>query len=445
MYPTNLLKYFSPSLTTLGTIRSIKKFHGVEISPIVFRPPNLTAQNVQDRLSLIQEIWDTADHNDLRKLKYRNAQLGYAIVSSVFERLESTSLSKDAEKSIFVEEAEVFMNAYDYSYDLFKTLQIDQVFIFNGRFTSERASWEAAKDLSLKVVIHEAVIGDVYTCNEFGFHSIVGYSQLAKEAWSAGPLEERIEIGKSWFLDRRTNFAIQNNFSEPRSELELEELRISNSLDLPIATLFNTSDREFYSISPEWETESGESQLTRFLWAAEELIAKGYFVVLRLHPNMSYESHSVLNAWKGLKELGVKVLEPKSAINSYSLMSLSAVVVTAGSTTGVEAAALGVRSILIGHALYEQLDCVIQCNSRESFQNSLGDTDTRELDKRSQNALLWGAYESSKWRKRRYLIDTVDSTFSDLSEPIFIVKHFATLWRMYCKAKDKYFEWKSQD
>ena len=444
MYPTKLLNYFSPSLSSIGTIKRIRKFHGVEISSIAYQDLQLDDQNMREQLSLLEEILDTEDHNDIRRLKYRDAQLGYAIVSSVFERLNTTSLSKDAEKTIFLEEAKIFMAAYDYSSHLYKSLEIDQVFIFNGRFSSERASWEAAKHLSVQVVIHEAMIGGIYTSNEFGFHSIDGYSRLAKEAWSKGALEERIELGESWFLNRRENFANENDFSESHSELELEKLRMSNPLDLPIATLFNTSDREFYSISPEWETSSGESQLARFYWAAEELIAMGYFVVLRLHPNMSYESHSVLDAWRNLKELGVKVLEPKCAINSYSLMKTSAVVVTAGSTTGVEATALGVRSILIGHALYEKLDCVDQCNSIESFHNLMRDIEASKQAIMRRNALLWGFYESSKWRKRRHLIDEVDSSFSDLMEPSFVLKNCAKLVRLYFKSKDKYFVLRSQ-
>jgi hypothetical protein len=282
-------------------------------------------------------------------------------------------------------------------------------------------------------------------------HSISGYADDATSAWQNDTSGHKRGIGEIWFEQRRNNFGsidpwfkksrLASIFSRPVGALErqyaLTKVLKLNTQNKPIASLFNTSDREFYSISPEWEG-SNETQFSRFYWASQELLASGFFVVLRLHPNMRDEPKSSLVQWRRLKELGVQIVEYDDVLNSYSLIECSDIVVTAGSTTGLEASAMKKPSILIGNAYYEGLNCVLPCHDVETFRRLLTfKEDETLLDQLYENSLIAGFYEASKWHQRKWLIPEVDAIFDDRIKPSVLVQIAGILMRRWILVTEK--------
>jgi hypothetical protein len=64
-------------------------------------------------------------------------------------------------------------------------------------------------------------------------------------------------------------------------------------------------------------------------------------------------------------------LEETSDIDSYTLMRQSDVVVTYGSTTGVEAAFAGIPVVIMGPSAYDRLGCAVRVRNQEELQTAL--------------------------------------------------------------------------
>ena len=97
-------------------------------------------------------------------------------------------------------------------------------------------------------------------------------------------------------------------------------------------------------------------------------------VVIRMHPNLVHSNNSEKAVFAQLsKQLSktITIYPPESDVNSYSLLENSDVVVTSGSTCGVEGLCLGKKVINLAPALYSYLDCVFEPETLSDFNDEL--------------------------------------------------------------------------
>jgi len=88
-----------------------------------------------------------------------------------------------------------------------------------------------------------------------------------------------------------------------------------------------------------------------------------------VHPNLNNLQNSQA---RGIRELGlqfpsIRIIPPDSAVSSYALLDSADVVVSYGSTIGIEAAYAGTPSILMARAAYEDLGVCIRPQSHEEL------------------------------------------------------------------------------
>ena len=95
---------------------------------------------------------------------------------------------------------------------------------------------------------------------------------------------------------------------------------------------------------------------------------------MRVHPNLSKSDNSqtrfleILDHEFGDRKSGnLEVIPASSSISTYDLIDACDLIITFGSTVGIEAVYRGRPSILMGKALYEDLGCVIRPNSHEDL------------------------------------------------------------------------------
>ncbi len=74
-----------------------------------------------------------------------------------------------------------------------------------------------------------------------------------------------------------------------------------------------------------------------------------------MHPNLKGIYNSSITDVISIKESNVELILPESNISSYSLLFSCNIVVTAGSTMGLEASVYDKPSILTSNALYMNL------------------------------------------------------------------------------------------
>ena len=73
-----------------------------------------------------------------------------------------------------------------------------------------------------------------------------------------------------------------------------------------------------------------------------------------------------------LRNLDAQVIQPEEEFDSYALIESSDLVLTFGSTTGVEAVALGKPSLLLGESLYSGLKICLRLDKVEEIEEFLG-------------------------------------------------------------------------
>jgi hypothetical protein len=144
----------------------------------------------------------------------------------------------------------------------------------------------------------------------------------------------------------------------------------------------------------------------------DERVQAGNSLFVRWHPNLKTCGK---NERKMIDEIIQETSEntvhfaPESTINSYDLIDSTDVVVTFGSTVGIEANFYGKPSILLGHALYEDLGACYIPKSHEEFI-MLINSELMPLPK--TGALKYGYYQRNRGQNEfRFLTQNSSGVF----------------------------------
>jgi len=124
-------------------------------------------------------------------------------------------------------------------------------------------------------------------------------------------------------------------------------------------------------------------------------------LVIRLHPHLLKKHPDDMARWLQAAKAGgvAQVIDPGSPVDSYALVEASDVVVTAGSTVGMEAVYWGRPSVLLGPSDYDLLGAVHLARSRERLYELLSDPD---LPVDPASALPYGYYRGTFGERFRY-------------------------------------------
>lgn len=115
---------------------------------------------------------------------------------------------------------------------------------------------------------------------------------------------------------------------------------------------------------------------------SDQRITANYEVITRWHPNLVNAGASERREVRKIIEAYKDVLQfpPESTINSYALLESADIVITFGSTLGIEAVYYGRPSILLGPAMYEDTGSCYRPKTHEELVTLL-EGDLYPLDK----------------------------------------------------------------
>ncbi len=129
-----------------------------------------------------------------------------------------------------------------------------------------------------------------------------------------------------------------------------------------LVVFFSSSGDEFAEFELDWaEYFGGQPQALQVVSQACAEADNTYFVV-RSHPHKRRKSPLDVQEWHEAVAIAKPDLhlDEWSDVDSYTLMMQADLVVTYGSTTGVEAAALGRSVMVMGPSAYDELGCAIR-------------------------------------------------------------------------------------
>jgi hypothetical protein len=427
-------KDFSAEGSYSSTLISIlKRDYDVIIQDLSFNQIKLSRKNTAYfyRDSQSHQLQTTM----MMDLSYKGFNYGNSVMSTIYSDFRSDRLPNPLLQSEFSRISSLWVQLFDFFESFFVTNSFDTLVIFNGRFFGENAAISAAKSLNMKILYHESSgRPQSYNVDTFSPLSLAGASEVF------GIIRNEIEyaqiehIGQKWFQDRQTG-------ASPEL-MRIQKTWVKDYVGFPsgikIATFFTTSDDEFLGLGKEWNFGSHKTQINAARSALKILKEAGYFTIVRIHPNTVNKATRMTKQWLNLEYVD-QVFLPLSNVDSYDLIQKSDLVVVAGSTIGIEAAYLGVKSASVGSAIYEGMNALLDLRGVHdvgSFEKKL---DGYDFVKARFAALVYGYWESKRTILRTIIVQEKNSVFSEEYTETIVRKAYFFLKRRTFKLFIRFF------
>lgn len=313
--------------------------------------------------------------------------------------------------------AQEYVQYYKFAKSFFELQKPDVVFLFNGRFYREKAFWRAATDLGIKVNFIERFSpawGNRYFEFTRPVHNIEYRCSVMEshfeEFVAIHGLDTATDISSKWFNERIAGIG------QKFTALQDESFERNRTFTKQIV-FFHSSEDELFT------TDLGSNTWTDQITFLQELVNELHSypdvnLLIRLHPNLKYKSSREIRRWSkfadSISSPNVTLLKQDSPINSYDILKHSDVVITFGSTIGVEARYLQKTSILVSRAFHELLDITINVNSIMDLMTIVDSSNINltgmEIPK---DVLIYGLFHANGGISFRYLRTIGDKASQD--------------------------------
>ena len=260
---------------------------------------------------------------------------------------------------------------YDQVTALIEKYSLTAIVVYNGRFLHDRAASAAGVAAGIKVLYYDT--GGIDTDFDLTDNITHDWSDLQRrmlsmyEEW---PSELRDSVGESWFTDRI-------NHAAPDNALFVESQQTGQGIDLPesdvVVGYFSSSGDEIAELELDWSRFIGDQPAALQALAEEVRKRTGWSLIVRSHPHKRMKPKQDVVEWMEAVETAKPDIhvDHHSPIDSYTLMRQVDIVVTYGSTTGVEAAYAGKPVIVMGPSAYDELGCAVFAESRSDLARAL--------------------------------------------------------------------------
>ena len=279
----------------------------------------------------------------------------------------------------------VAMESYYSAVNILEEWSVDEVYIYNGRFPKYRPILRVANKIGLAVKVYEypySGFENYITIDGTYPHDFGNTSKLIQLVVTSSPLPEEkiISEGKNWFRERmidKTQLAepMLPSFNHWQNTGEMGEWE-DNLYNI---VFFVSSEHEYYAIKEVKETQPyGQIEALRTILSA----TRTALVNVRVHPNLQDRDPLFLSQLMDLEdEKRIKIIDASSSIDSYELMSKADLIVSFGSTTGIEAAFLGKPVITIGASLYDAFPATALAYTHNELLELVTDAENNDYSK----------------------------------------------------------------
>jgi hypothetical protein len=369
-------------------------------------------------------VCEIPNRTSIRSLTYRGAPLGRGILE-VPPGADVPVTDDYLWPRGYVEAAaESYAFVYDQTCRVIEERASTSVFAYNGRFLHDSAVAAAAARYGLPVLAYDT--GGLETDFDLTIDATHDWSALQKrmlamyEAW---PMPERESLGASWFLDRSSHAEAANARFTGGQELGRGIERFDDEV---VVVYFSSSGDEIVELDLDW-ADYFDGQPGAVLAVAEECRRLGYRFIVRTHPHKRHKPARDVQDWHEAVTAARPDLhlDEYSDVDSYTLMRQADVVVTYGSTTGVEAGFAERPVIVMGPSAYDELGCAVRVRTVEELGRAL---EVRQAGSRAE-AIPYGLMMKRRGFAYSYLVRNPDGTRElagvTIVEPRELVRHIS--------------------
>lgn len=351
-------------------VRQLKKI--LEKSGVVC--PDLSSR-ITNLSRACNEIDKITNVDELSEFSYDEMNLGLGVLSHIITILADPYPDLKLHAGLMKQGLLATIKAYEEAKLILRQCQPKQIMVYNGRVALSAAIVCAAKKENIPVKFFEhgnATIKKFFIREKdpFDFYHL---SELIASLWEHAEKDKKRLAHDFFIRQKQGKQEIQNrNYASHQCVGKVHERHAKR------ITYFSSSDDELMSLSPtnllgKSSIFSSQRDAVKFLinWAET---TSDIELVVRVHPHLSKKSESEKKYWNGLFGKHVTLIESHSDIDSYALLESSDVVLTYGSTVGVEATYWGIPSISLCCAVYSSLSCVYQPTSMSELVRLLENT-----------------------------------------------------------------------
>lgn len=307
----------------------------------------------------------------IRGLHYRQASAGRAILQVHPD--DQTPVTDDHMWPLkwIQTSLESFAFAYDQVWELIRQRKSTALVIFNGRFLHDAAAVAAAESYGIPVSSFDFGGNDTdFDLTVDATHDWSALQTRMKRLYDSWDPGERDELGSRWFEDRRRHTDVRNSRF-------VESQVVGRGIELPaekkIVVFFSSSGDEISELDVDWAEyffgQPGALKAVASICRERDEL----FLVVRTHPHKRMKPHLDVEEWHAAVESARPDLhvDEWSDVDSYTLMDQADVVVTFGSTTGVEAAYAKKPVIVLGPSAYDELGCAQRVTTEKGLLDAI--------------------------------------------------------------------------
>ena len=308
----------------------------------------------------------------IRSLTYRDSPMGRAILQLRPDHAVPVTDEYRWPQPWLARSIRSYAFVYDQVDEAIRRRGITAVAVSNGRFLHDRAAAEAAIAGGVAVLYYDYGGADTaFDLTRDKTHDWAALQVRMRDMYSAWDPHERDVIGLSWFAGRREHSDSANSaFTD--AQVRGRGIEVPDGKRLVV--FFSSSGDEFAEFELDWnEYFGGQPQALLALSQACRDDADVFFVV-RSHPHKRRKATRDVEDWHAAVEAAKPDLhvDEWSDVDSYELMTMADLVVTYGSTTGVEAASLGRPVMVMGPSAYDEVGCAIRPRNLEDVRQVVG-------------------------------------------------------------------------
>lgn len=380
-------------------------------NPIVKPLLKLTSSN-RSELRTLKVQFNSKE--SLKQNKFHGFDIGWGVLSSL------VSLLRDPDPDFHDPEVLTLMQAmFVSSFSVYRSVRnyireetFDRVYVFNGRFAVLRAAFRACQDEGVPCYTHDRGCD----LNHFQLypnvlpHNIEHNDNLILKSWDSADRLSRNEIGSRFYTERSMGQK-QNwiSFTSEQKKQCLPENWDNNKRNIVI---YISSEDEFVAIGDSWKNPLYDSQLEGLKRIIADLACNNSIhVYLRVHPNLRNVQNKSVDHLYDLKSECLTIIPANSPVDSYALLNAADLILSFGSSVGIEATYWGKPSILAGMSFYRNLGATYNPGSHQEVMQLLS---TDELEpKPIEGALIYGYYHKTRGEQFRYFkgIDVCEGLF----------------------------------
>jgi hypothetical protein len=312
---------------------------------------------------------------DLSKFNFSDKPLEDAALRSALTEIISSERNSepclDCNSSKLIKYKDEYLRIYKHLLQIQLQEKFESIYVYNGRFLLQSAIWKSATDSKTSIKFFEKInISNPkkYFVFDEAVHSPSERARAIKKliANTERSYEEIQEIGSDWFLKRF------NGLSQKFTRSQTEKF-CRFSVNKTLVSFFHSSEDELIQSSLIDKKFGNQFQILEFLADFFSAQIEVDFII-RMHPNLKYKDKREIRKWNifltslSCKYSNLKVIHHDEPINSYSLISESDLILTAGSLIAVEAAFLGKANIILGPSLHSEIGSSYVSNSIGTFK-----------------------------------------------------------------------------